>query len=121
MLIVDKNIGPCMSNRSDCISVMTKQYFGNKNVYKINLQRTSTIVHEISHQTLFRSITKISEDKNKKRISYSTPILDVDHMRRSIDLDARIPISCGMLKFHKGKGNPPPFKPVVVVVGSPFH
>ena len=32
MLFADKNIGPCAANRSECISKMIKQRFGNENV-----------------------------------------------------------------------------------------
>ena len=72
-------------------------------------------------ETSFRSIIKISKDKYTTRISCSMPKLGVDNMRRSIDLDTRIKIECGMPKLHKGKGKLPPHRPVVEVVGSPFH
>ena len=69
----------------------------------------------------FRSITNISTDEHKKRISYLMPKLEVDCMRRSLDLDTRALIAPGMPKLHKGKGSPPPRRLVVAVVGSTFH
>ena len=72
-------------------------------------------------KTFFKSINKMSKYKNKTRISYSTPKLEVDCMIRSIDLDTRTPISHGMPKLHKSKGNLPPCRLVVEEVGSPFH
>ena len=49
------------------------------------------------------------------------PELELEYMVRSIALDARIPIACGIPEFKKGKGNPPPHMSVVAVVCSPFH
>ena len=42
-------------------------------------------------------------------------------MRRSTDLDTKTLTTCGMPKLHKCKGNLPPCRLAVVVVGSPFH
>ena len=36
-------------------------------------------------------------------------------------LDTRMSVACGIPKFHKVKGNPPPCRPEVVVVLSLFH
>ena len=47
--------------------------------------------------------------------------LEAEHMIRSIDLETRILVAHGMRKLQKGKGNPPPYKLVLVVVGIPFH
>ena len=100
---------------------MTKQHFGNETVYERISKEQARQFMEESIKIFFRLITKISKDKNKKRISYSNPKLEVHCMRRSMDLNVRTPMACGITKLHKGKGNLLPCRPVVAVVGSPFH
>ena len=40
---------------------------------------------------------------------------------RCLDQDTRIPVMCGLGKLHKRKFLPPPYRPVVVIVGSQLH
>ena len=46
---------------------------------------------------------------------HTRPTLEVEHIIRSLSLDTKITATCGMPKHHKGKGNPPPYRPVVEV------
>ena len=49
------------------------------------------------------------------------PELELDCAIKSMCVVTRTLVAHGTPKFHKGKGNLPPFRPVVVVVGSPFN
>ena len=49
------------------------------------------------------------------------PKLEVECIIRSIVIYTRTPVACGIPKLHKGKVNPPPHRPALAVVGSPFH
>ena len=49
------------------------------------------------------------------------PKLDVENVKRSIYLDTRMMVACGMPKLHKGKGNLPPHRLVVTAIDSSFH
>ena len=72
-------------------------------------------------KTFFRSITIISKDKKKERKGCATPKLEVEHIIRIIAKDTRMLVAHGMPKLHKGKENPPPHRPAIAVLGSPFH
>ena len=72
-----------MSNRSDWISAMMKQHFGNEKIYERTSKEQAQQLMEEAIKTYFKSIAKISKDKNKTRISYSMPKLEVGCMREA--------------------------------------
>ena len=45
--------------------------------------------------------------------------LEVEHVKRSMDLDTRIPVACGMTNLHQEKGTPSPYRLVVAAICSP--
>ena len=56
----------------------------------------------------FRLITIISKNKIKEEKRCTMPKLEVEFIIRSVDIDSRMPLLCGMPKSYKGKVNPRP-------------
>ena len=94
---------------------MPTQHFGNTNVQ----QRTSKEqAHEFMDEEIrifFTSISTVSKYKKKEK-RQTMPELELDCANKSMCIGTRTPVAHGIPKFHKGKGNLPPFRPVVVVV-----
>ena len=59
MLIAEKNIGPCMVNRKDCVSAMIQKHFGNKNIYERISDEQAKKFMDKAIKTFFNSIAII--------------------------------------------------------------
>ena len=117
-LIEDKNKGPCIANRNDCIAAILKQHFQNHNVCeRMSEEQAQEFMNEATRM-LHKSITKFSKDKKKKAICYAISKQEANHIVRSATLDTITLVACGMSNSHKGKRNPPLYAPVVAVVNT---
>ena len=112
ILLSDKNLGPMVVHRVDYVKAMMEQHLSNRNTYEIITKDEARAYLEVASRAF---IDYVSLKGN--RIDGN----DLTCIMRCLDQDTRIPVMHGLGKLHKGKLNPPPYRPVVAIVGSQLH
>ena len=112
ILLSDKNLGPMVVHREDYVKAMMEQHLSNKKTCEIITKDEARAYLEVASRAF---IDYVSMKDN--RIDCN----DLTCIKRCLDQDTRIPVMYGLGKLHKGKLNPPPYRPVVAIVGSQLH
>ena len=112
ILLSDKNLGPMVVNRDDYVKSMIDQHLSNRSTYEI-------ITKEEAEEFLSEASSAFIDYVSLKGNSVNSN--DMKCVMRCLDQDTRIPVMHGLGKLHKGKFFPPPYRPVVDIVGSQLH
>ena len=112
ILLSDNNLGPMVVNRDDHVKAMMAQQLSNRGTYEIITKDVATAYLLEAINTFIRHVSQPGNSINSN---------DMKHITRCLEQDKRIPAMHGLGNLHKGKIFPPPYRPVVAIVGSPLH
>ena len=112
ILLSDKNLGPMVVSIDDYAKAMLNPHLSNMSAYEI-------ITKEEDEEFLLEASSAFIDYVSLKGNSIDTN--DMKHIMRCLDQDTRIPVMCGLGKFHKRKFSPTPYRPVVAIARSQLH